>query len=463
MAELRPLLRFKIHKSQCLGRGSYGAVYRAEFDSLPCAAKLLHPSLLQGGDPGAITVMERFKQECQLLRNVSHPNIVQYLGVCRDPDVDSGNIALLMELMDESLTHFLRHSQQPLPCHVEVNLCHDIALALAYLHSHRIVHRDLSSNNVLLIAGSRAKVTDFGMSKILTISPQMTPSTLCPGTAVYMSPEALKTPPVCTDKLDCFSFGVLEIQIMTRQFPNPGPIVHEIEDRRSYTGRIQIPIPDYERRRSHIDLIDPTHPLLPTALSCLSYSERERPSALDLCQLLAALKGSSQYTQSVHQVQERGGLAPRATAAANDRELSSLQEANRLQAQQNYQLAQQNQELQQQLVAVREQNLRQQRQNERQSQRLQQRVVARDTEISTLQQQVAARDERTSTLEQQLEVRNNQSESQAQELHRQIAVKDARIQTLRQQLVVGQRQNERQVRDLQQQVATLSLGPPLES
>ena len=229
--------------------------------------------------------------------------------------------------------------------------------------------------------------------------------------------------------------------------------MHEIEDRRSYTGRIQIPIPDYERRRSHIDLIDPTHPLLPTALSCLSYSERERPSALDLCQLLAALKGSSQYTQSVHQVQERGGLAPRATAAANDRELSSLQEANRLQAQQNHQLAQQNQELQQQLVAVREQNLRQQRQNERQSQRLQQRVVARDKEISTLQQQVAARDERTSTLEQQLEVRKNQSESQAQELHHQIAVKDARIQTLRQQLVVGQKQNERQVRDLQQQVA----------
>ena len=75
-------------------------------------------------------------------------------------------LVLLMELMDESLTRFLERVQDPLTYHTEVNLFHDIALALSYLHSNGIVHRDLSSNNVLLMAGSRAKVTNFGMVKL---------------------------------------------------------------------------------------------------------------------------------------------------------------------------------------------------------------------------------------------------------------------------------------------------------
>lgn len=290
MAEIKPRIQFTIDKSRCLGRGSFAAVYRAEFDTLPCAAKLLHPILFQGGDAGSNTIMERFQQECKFLFLARHPNIVQYLGICRDPDSEQPVPVLLMELMDESLTRFLEHSQQPLPYHLEVNLCHDITLALAYLHSHGIIHRDLSSNNILLIAGSRAKVGDFGMSRVLHARSQATPSTLCPGTQVYMPPESLRNPPTFTDKLDCFSFGVLEIQIMTRQFPNPGPAVQEIEDRRYRIGRVQTPIPDSERRRSHINLIDSSHPLLPTAISCLSYKEEERPSALDLCQLIAALK-----------------------------------------------------------------------------------------------------------------------------------------------------------------------------
>ena len=73
-----------------------------------------------------------------------------------------------MELMDESLTRFLGRSTAPLPYHSQLNICHDVSLALSYLHSNAIIHRDLSSNNVLLIGeGSRAKVTDFGISKLL--------------------------------------------------------------------------------------------------------------------------------------------------------------------------------------------------------------------------------------------------------------------------------------------------------
>jgi len=74
--------------------------------------------------------------------------VVQYLGVARDPE--SGLLVLLMEMMDESLTGFLERSNEPLPYHLEVSLCQNVAPALAYLHSNGIICRELSSNNVLL-------------------------------------------------------------------------------------------------------------------------------------------------------------------------------------------------------------------------------------------------------------------------------------------------------------------------
>jgi len=211
----------QIIKISSLGVGSYRAVYRALCDELPCAAKVIHPTLFETHDPGARKIMERFEQECQFLSGVRHPNLVQYLGVSRD--TESGLPVLLMELMDSSLTQFLELSEQPLPFHIQVDLCHNIALALTYLHSNGIIHRDLSSNNVLLIGpGYRAKVTDFGMSKLTDdANLRMTPMTMCPGTLAYMPPEALDDPPVYTNKLDCFSFGVLDIQILTHQFPEP--------------------------------------------------------------------------------------------------------------------------------------------------------------------------------------------------------------------------------------------------
>ena len=294
----------EVYSEETLGVGSYGKVCKAKCGQLPCAAKLLHDTMFGTNDPGISKFVQRFEQECRFLKAIKHPNIVQFLDSFRDPR--SRRMVLLMELMDESLTRFLELSTGPLPYHTQLNICHDVALALAYLHSNDIIHRDLSSNNVLLIGqGSRAKVTDFGMSKFEGMNPRMTPLTMCPGTTAYMPPEALVTPPRYSNKLDCFSHGVLTIQIVTREFPTPKDATTIIEDPRSPTGIINMPVPERERRKKDIDLVDPNHPLLPLALHCLKDRDTERPSADELCGRLAILKGEQMYTRSVEQSREQ--------------------------------------------------------------------------------------------------------------------------------------------------------------
>ena len=156
----------------------------------------------------------------------------------------------------------------------------------------------------------------------------LTPLTLCPGTMAYMSPEALGEPPIYTDKLDSFSFGVLCVQIMTQQFPDPGNRFNtiEINDPRAPSGRVQVEIPERERRRSHIDLIDPAHPLLPVALDCLKDREGERPSCHELCGRMSTLKASPKYTESVQQSQVNTKPTQSANRESKEREIQQLQQ-----------------------------------------------------------------------------------------------------------------------------------------
>ena len=303
-----------------LGIGSYGAVYRAKCDQLVCAAKVLHPILFQTRDPAAYRIVERFQQEIDFLSGLRHPNVIQYLGSCPDPE--SGLPVLFMELMDDSLTGFLERpgaTAPPLPLHVQVNIGHDVAQALCHLHRHEVLHRDLSSNNVLLIGQRRAKVTDFGMAKLLGEDPRLTP-TYCPGTNGYMSPEALAEPPSYTTKLDIFSCGVLFVQLITRKFPNPGPRTYtlQINDPRVPSGRVLVEVPELERRKEHLDLISPTHPLLMVALDCLKDKEDPRPTAEQLCSRLIGLKESRAYQDSLQQSPEEVAVV---AAPVRDHEL----------------------------------------------------------------------------------------------------------------------------------------------
>ena len=438
--------RVELLKTEELGVGSYGAVCRAMCDDLPCAAKILHPALFQFTAPRTTSVMQKFEQECRLLSAIKHPHIVQYLGTYHDPE--SKLPVLLMELMDESLTRFLERSHEPLPYHTEVNLCHDIVLALSYLHSNGIIHRDLSSNNVLLIAGSRAKVTDFGMVKLYDVNhsrAHLTPLTLCPGTMAYMSPEALGEPPVYTDKLDSFSLGVLCVQIMTRQFPDPGNRfkIIKINDPRAPSGRVKVDVPEIERRQFHINLIDPAHPLLLVALDCLKDKDRERPSCHELCGRMSTLKTSPKYTESVQQSQ----VNTKPTQSANkERDMEQLQD------------------LQQQLHIKGDILLQQQKEIQQQQQQileLQNLLAATNDQLETLQQQLTTEDEQLTIKDQQLAGKDHQ----LQQKEAAIAVHQQEIQHLRQQLEFGEQvtaefqqnllDSEKTIQDLQRQIQEL--------
>ena len=431
--------RVELLKTEELGVGSYGAVCKAMCDDLLCAAKILHRTLFQFTAPGATSVMQKFEQECHLLSAIKHPHIVQYLGTYHDPE--SRLPVLLMELMDESLTRLLERSREPLPYHTEVNLYHDIALALSYLHSNGIIHRDLSSNNVLLIAGSRAKVTDFGMVKLYDVNhstTHLTPLTLCPGTMAYMSPEALGEPSMYTDKLDSFSLGVLCVQILTRQFPDPGDRfqIMEINDPRIPSGRVKVDIPEIERRRSHIDLVDPAHPLLPVALNCLKDRERERPSCHELCGCVSTLKASLKYTESAQQSQVN---------------TKPTQSPNRESRGREIQQSQQIQDLKQQLHTQKDQLHTlgvQLRDKEQENQQKQEQIF----ELRTL---LTAKDEQLAGKDHQLQQKELVHQQEIQQLRQQLQFSEQVAEEFQRNLLDREKMNQdlqRQVLELQQQL-----------
>ena len=317
-----------IQPSVVLGTGSYGSVIKARLDHLPCAAKLLHHLFFTSNDPNVEDFIRRFKQECRILRQLKHPCIVQFLGVLEDPRPRSRHRPiLLMELMEESLTHFLESRQRDLPYHFQVNITFDITSALDYLHGNGIQHRDLSSNNILLTAsGTRAKITDFGMSKMVDINPCMSRNkqTECPGTEVYMPPEAFKVP-AYSSKIDIFSTGVLMVQIITRQFPKPTTRHNAVNDP-NYKKPILVSVPELERRKDDLQKVYLTHPLRQIALDCLKDEGTERPTSANLCQKLAQLKSTPEYTDSQSQYcQQVIALPPTSSALAmRDTEIAVL-------------------------------------------------------------------------------------------------------------------------------------------
>ena len=194
---------------QELGRGGWAVVRVAKFRGLRVAAKCLHSLIVSDYN------RQLFVREMSIAARVRHPNLVQFIGAMME-----GELIILTELMATSLRAVLERRPFNLAQITSISL--DVARALNYLHLMHpdpIIHRDISSANVLLEPGPsnswRAKVSDYGSANFLQ---QL--RTAGPGNPTYAAPEA-DIPSQQSPKMDVYSYGVLLLEMCSRRFPNP--------------------------------------------------------------------------------------------------------------------------------------------------------------------------------------------------------------------------------------------------
>ena len=233
-----------------LGRGAYGAVKEVSVHGYGnhCAAKVVHEVLITHvGKDEYKRLNEMFIQECMHASKLRHPNLVQFLGVYY-PNEKASFPWLIMEKLHTSLTSLLkRYTREQISSTTKMSIMQDITLGIQYLHSHEIVHRDLSSNNVILTKHLVAKLADFGVAKM--IDPQKAKThTQVPGTMIFMPPEALSVNPRYGKPVDVFSFGCVMVHMISHQWPVPDDQVtenmralSEIERRKKYLSEMKVP------------------------------------------------------------------------------------------------------------------------------------------------------------------------------------------------------------------------------
>ena len=182
-----------------------------------CASKKLHEALVDDENIGVGNVVRKYEQECQLMSSLRHPNITQFLGLCFLPGTRLP--LLVMERLETSLDDLLEH-MPGLPLSLKCSVLEDVASGLVYLHERQppVIHRDLTTNNVLLTSSLVAKISDLGNSRIADMRPGQLARTLSrlPGTLVYMPPEALNEIHRYGPSLDIFSFGHLILYTLTQ-------------------------------------------------------------------------------------------------------------------------------------------------------------------------------------------------------------------------------------------------------
>ena len=234
--------------NQKLGKGGWAKVKVAEFRGERVAAKVLYKDLQSP------YYHDVFAREMNMASRCRHPNLVQFIGASMDEE-----IVILMELMPTSLRQHLTSNAPAIPSAAfRISVSLDVAKALNYLHlmqPHPIIHRDISSANVLLEPLPnqkwRAKVTDYG-----SVNLQNQLQTENPGNPVYSAPEA-RIPSRQSTKMDIFSYGVLLVEMCTARFP-------DVDKRAAMIRSIQ--------ERHWVDLIH----------QCLQRDSRQRPMASEI-------------------------------------------------------------------------------------------------------------------------------------------------------------------------------------
>ena len=235
-----------------LGVGGWATVTVAKFRGTQVAVKRIHDEIICRHN------LQLFQREMNMAARLRHPNLIQFIGATME-----GEMMIVMELMTTSLRTQLK-KEEYFSSEVVKAISLDVARGLNYLHLIQpdpIVHRDISSANVLLeelaFRNWRAKVTDYGSVNLVRQF-----HTVNPGSPVYAAPEALN-PRLQSPMMDIYSFGALVLEMLTGRLPAP-------EDRPGMLGRIQ------------------HKQLLCLIRRCLSVNPEDRPSASDIISNLNA-------------------------------------------------------------------------------------------------------------------------------------------------------------------------------
>ncbi|CAN6180523.1 unnamed protein product [Urochloa humidicola] len=261
-----------------IGSGGYGTVYKAQLEEERLVAvKRLHPTEEGTSDE------KRFLSEVEVLTKIRHRSIVKLYGFCSHPRykflvydyIERGNLHGILE--NEELAKELDWQKR-------LVIARDVAQAIYYLHHEctpPIIHRDITSNNILLDADFKAFVSDFGIARIL--KPDSSNWTQLAGTYGYIAPELSYTSAVTT-KCDVYSFGVVALEIVMGRYPR------ELQSFASVGEHHELAVEDMlDQRPSSPTMVEKKEiaHLVQVALSCLQTSPQSRPEMQKVYQNLS--------------------------------------------------------------------------------------------------------------------------------------------------------------------------------
>ncbi|XP_065180465.1 tripartite motif-containing protein 2-like isoform X1 [Sycon ciliatum] len=282
-----------------LGRGSFAVVYKSKWCGLKVAAKALHSILIDRRNQGRDVVLHDFGAEIARMARLRHPHLCPIFGV----GMVGTTPAIVVELMSDTLETMSvgarRQDLLQLMRYIE-----HTAAGLRYLHSIPMVHRDLKPSNVL-VANSVAKITDFGVSKLLpSVADQFREAaqsmTRQPGTPLFMPPEALQETESGRARydlsLDVFSFGVTAMSVLSGVMPSI-ELMFAARSRQAADGSL-VAIPELERRRADFVRIPDGHPLKDLLRRCLADPPASRPDAEEIHEFV---QGVVQFLSSLPQ------------------------------------------------------------------------------------------------------------------------------------------------------------------
>ncbi len=196
-----------------LGRGAMGVVYRAQDPAIGRTVAIKTIRLADFTDPSERErLRERLIREAQSAGILSHPGIVTIYDIAQE-----GEMAyIFMEFVNGPPLEKVLQSDTPPDRETILDIFAQTAAALDYAHKKGIVHRDIKPANIMIHEDGTAKITDFGVAKI--VSQQMTQAGAMMGTPSYMSPEQVQGVPV-DGRADQFALAVIAYEVLTGEKP----------------------------------------------------------------------------------------------------------------------------------------------------------------------------------------------------------------------------------------------------